>query len=153
MLSPTFQRKAREWLARYVPAEIIGTIMAIIGARIAFGLTDSYAAAAVAGVITENIGYYGYFLVKEVLRHYRAHSQHTRLRRPLLTAVKTVRDMIVEFGLAEFLYSFVFGPFFMFLGPQVISNFSLGILVGKLMADVCFYSIAIIGYEYRKRWS
>ena len=149
----TAKRKAMEWIARYLPAEIIATIMAIIGARIAFNLTGSYAAAAVAGVATENVGYYGYFLTKEILRHYRAHSQHSPLRRSFLTAVKTIRDMLTEFGLAEFLYGFVFGPFFMYWGPQILSNFSLGILVGKLLADACFYSIAIVGYEIRKRWA
>lgn len=148
-----FTRKAREWLARYIPAEIIATFTAISSALLAHHLSGSLAVAAIAGTIGENIGYYSYFAIREAARHYQGHRQHPPLRRTLLITVKTVRDMLVEFGPAEFLDSFIFRPLFMFWGPQLVPNFAAGILLGKIAADLIFYTFAIVGYEYRKRWS
>ena len=145
--------KIREWLWRYVPAEIVATITALLGATIAHTLTGLLIVAAIGGTIGENIGYYGYFAIKEATRHYRDHSQHGALRRMFLTAVKTVRDMAVEFGPAEALDSLVMRPLCMYLGPQLLPSFELGILAGKIAADIVFYSLAIIGYELRKQWT
>jgi len=153
MTKSKLRRKVREWLLRYLPAEIIATVGALSGAGAAYVLSDSLAVAAIAGTIGENVGYYGYFAVREVTRHYLGNSQHPPLRRIILTAYKTIRDMVVEFGPAEFFDSFVFRPLFMFLGPQLVPNFVLGIFLGKIAADLIFYTLAIIGYELRKRWS
>jgi hypothetical protein len=146
-------RKAGEWLRRYLPAEVIATGTAITSALIGHHASGSLAVAAIAGTIGENIGYYGYFGVTETRRHYRGHNQHPPLQRLVLTTVKTIRDMVIEFGPAEFLDSFVFRPLFMYLGPQLVHNFAFGILLGKVAADVIFYTFAIIGYELRKRWA
>lgn len=145
-------RKLREWLRRYLPAEIIGTVTAVAGAFIGFNATGSYVIGAIAGTIGENIGYYGYFVVRESLRHYKNHAHHSPLRRIGLVAFKTLRDMLVEFGPAEALDSFLVRPFFMYIMPQIIPNFAAGVLAGKLIADVVFYTFAIIGYEFKKRW-
>jgi hypothetical protein len=153
MAHPKLRHKADEWLRRYLPAEIIATGTAITGAMIGHHASGSLAVAAIAGTIGENIGYYGYFGITETRRHYRGHGQYPPFRRLVLTAVKTVRDMMVEFGPAEFLDSFVFRPLFMYLGPQVVHSFAFGILLGKVAADIIFYTFAIIGYELRKRWA
>ena len=153
MATAKLSQKLREWLRRYLPAEVIATVTAIAGAAAAHHLTGSLVAAAVAGTISENIGYYGYFAITETARHYRSHKHHPPLKRIGLTAAKTVRDMLVEFGPAEFLDSFLFRPLFMYLGPQLLPNFALGIFAGKVAADLIFYTFAIIGYEFRKRWA
>jgi hypothetical protein len=153
MTTATIWRKTGEWTRRYLPAEIIATITAITGAFVGHRLTGSLAVAAICGTVGENIGYYGYFVCTETARHYRGHSQHPPLRRVLLTAGKTLRDMLVEFGPAEFFDSFFFRPLFMYLGPKFIPIFALGILAGKIAADLIFYTFAITGYEFRKRWS
>lgn len=147
------KRKLREWLRRYLPAEITGTITALFGATLGHALSGgSLVVAAYAGTIGENIGYYGYFAVKESMRHYRAHAHHATARRIMVSGLKTVRDMMVEFGPAELLDSFIVRPLLMYLGPQLVGHFQVGIFAGKVAADVIFYSLAIIGYEIRKRW-
>ncbi|HUC20578.1 MAG TPA: hypothetical protein VMR98_03750 [Candidatus Polarisedimenticolaceae bacterium] len=145
-------RKVREWLRRYLPAEVIGTCTALTGALAAYSLTGSYVIAAIGGTIGENIGYYGYFTVRETVRHYADHRHYPPPRRIVLIAYKTLRDMLVEFGPAEVFDSFLLRPFFMYSMPQVIPSFTWGILAGKLCADVTFYGFAIGGYELRKRW-
>lgn len=145
-------RKIREWLNRYLGAEIVGTIAALSCAWIGHLLTGSLVVAALAGSYGEGIAYYGYLGFRESRRHYRQHSQHPPLRRYLLTILKTARDMMVEFGVAEVLDSLLFRPFCMYIGPRLLHNFPAGIVAGKIVADIGFYSIAIVCYEFKKRW-
>ncbi|HEV2402626.1 MAG TPA: hypothetical protein VGS08_00305 [Candidatus Saccharimonadales bacterium] len=144
--------KAREWSARYLPAEAIATITALVGAFIMHQLSGSLVAAAIGGTIGDNVGYYGYFVIKEAAKHYAKHKQHGQFRRMFLTASKTLRDMLVEFGPAEALDLFIVRPFCMYAGPRLLHNFTVGILVGKYAADAVFYVGAITGYEVKKRY-
>jgi hypothetical protein len=39
----------------------------------------------------------------------------------------------------------------MYIFPIIIGQFSIGILVGKIVADIIFYIPTIIAYELRKK--
>lgn len=145
-------RKAREWVVRYAPAEIIGTIAAVGAATLMHGVSESLVASAIAATISENVGFYGYFIVREVGAYYKRHHQHAHLRRIGLAAMKAIRGMAVEFGPAELLDSFLVRPFCIYAGSTVFSNFTIGIMAGKIFADVLFYACTISCYELRKRW-
>ena len=145
-------RKAREWVIRYGPAEICGTITALLGAWIGHSASGSLVVAAVSGTIGENIGYYGYSVTREVLHCFRQNHLHARSKRLLLTAWHTLRNMLIEFGPAELLDSFLVRPASFYVLPLLTNNFFAGIIAGKLLADVVFYGIAIIGYELRKKY-
>ena len=54
---PTRQ-KLREWIRRYLPCEIAGTIGELGGAAIAYLATGSLAAAAITATIGASAGYY-----------------------------------------------------------------------------------------------
>ncbi len=153
MAKTKFMHKLNEWLRRYLPAELVGTCTALLGAFAGRELSGSLAVAAIAGNVSEFVGYYGYFGVKEALEQYNRHHHHTRLLRLVLTAAKTARNLAIEFGVAELCDSLFFRPFFMYMGAQLVPNFALGIFLGKVAADVLFYSIAIVGYEVKKRWA
>jgi hypothetical protein len=150
-LSTRARHKLREWVLRYGIPEIIGTITAVGSSWIAYHLTTSLAISAVAGTIGENIGYYGYSGAREILEQYERHRHHPPLKRYALTAWRTVRDLLIEFGPAEIVDSFVVRPFCMYIFPLLTHHFVLGILAGKLVADVIFYSIAIVSYELKKK--
>lgn len=53
---------------------------------------------------------------------------------------------------AELLDNLLVRPLFMFVEPQLIGPYAVGVFVGKIAADLVFYSVAVIGYEARKRW-
>jgi hypothetical protein len=152
MSKPQILHKLREWSVRYLPAEIIGTITALTGAFVVHHLTHSLVAAAIAGSISETIGFYSYFAVRDGARYYAHHKAHPRPRRIALTAVHTVRDMLVEFGLAEAVDGLFLRPLFMYAGPHLLHTFAGGLLAGKLAADVVFFVLAAAGYELKKRW-
>ncbi len=144
-------RKTREWLWRYLPAEIGGTITAVLAALVSHELTDSLAVAAIAGTIGENFGYYGTSCCRDFRQHWQKNKTKTGLKKVRIVTTRTTRDMLVEFGPAELLDSFFVRPSLFYLVPQAISNVGLGFFIAKIMADVVFYALAIVGYEVRKR--
>jgi hypothetical protein len=38
----------------------------------------------------------------------------------------------------------------MYLGPMMVGNVTFGVTLGKIAADLVFYTLLIIGYELRK---
>ena len=140
----------REWLSRYAPAEISGTFGALTGAWIGFALSDSAAVAAVAGTWGENIGYYTVIILQDLFD-----PKIRGLRATIATVPRMVftqsRNMLIEFGVAEALDSLLIRPSFMYFGARWFDSLWLGILVGKLAADILFYLPTIIGYELRKK--
>jgi hypothetical protein len=146
------RRKLREWVGRYLPAEILGTVTALATAWMVHAASDSLISAAVAGTIGESLGYYGCMVVREAFRHDTRHRHHGRRRRLWLTGTRTARDLLIEFGPAELVDTVMVRPFFMYLMPSLLDSFTAGILVGKVAADVIFYSLAISAYELRRQY-
>jgi hypothetical protein len=146
------RRKLREWVRRYLPAEIIGTLTALAAALTVHAVSGSLISAAMAGTIGESLGYYGCIAVHEVRYYDARHRDHGTLRRRWLTGARTVRAMLIEFGPAELVDSLLARPLFMYLMPSLLHNFTAGIVAGKLAADVIFYGIAISAYELKQRY-
>jgi hypothetical protein len=146
VLWPGIQSKMRAWLSRYLPAEILGAICALVGASLAFALTDSAAAAAVAGAWTENVGFYGRLLARElgVPDAARPVGQARRWQRAL-------RDIVLEFGPAEAIDSLL-RPALMCAGTALLPDLHSGVIAGKLAADLVFYALAIAAHELRGKY-
>ncbi|HVV26279.1 MAG TPA: hypothetical protein VHC21_04600 [Candidatus Saccharimonadales bacterium] len=144
--------KKREWLRRYVPAEILGTITALIGAWGVYAHGHSYVTATAAGWFGEGVGFYGYFIITELLANSRRYRQHSLVKRVSLAIGAASTNLLVEFAPAEVLDNFIIRPFFMYLAPHYIHPYPIGFLAGKFGADIIFYAFAILGYEARKRW-
>jgi hypothetical protein len=131
--------RATAWLRRYLPAELIGTLLALLCAWLAAALTDSPAATALAGTWGENLGFYGLMLARELtLRGVR--------RLPTV-----VCELVLEFGLAESLDSLLLRPALMYAGMRLAQSPALGIVAGKLAADIVFYIPTIASYELLRR--
>jgi hypothetical protein len=140
-------KKLKEWLNRYIPAEIFSTIGALTGAGLIFFFTNNRILSAFAGMILENIGYYGFIVVRE----YVTDLKKSKEKYGILGFFKTLRNLSFEFGFSEILDSLIVRPFFMYIIPLMISPFSLGILIAKIIADIIFYIPTIIAYELRKK--
>ncbi|GAB2969138.1 hypothetical protein GCM10027048_45010 [Hymenobacter coalescens] len=144
------KRKVREWLRRYLPAEILSLLATLAGAALALTLTGSRVTAALAGTWAGNVLYFGTILLTDVW-------QARRMRRARgygyswATFGKNVRALLVEFGVAELADSFLIRPALMYYLPLWLGNFSGGILLAKLLADVTFYVPAILSYELSKK--
>ena len=91
-MSEGVRRKLREWVGRYLPAEVLGTVTALAAALTVHAASGSLISAAVAGTVGEGLGYYGCMAVREALVHDTRHRHHGRMKRLWLTGASTVRD-------------------------------------------------------------
>lgn len=128
------------WLRRYLPAELVGTPCALLCGYAVGQLTGSPAAAAVAAAWGENLGFYGMMLGRELLQ-----------RGGLRSLPTAARDLVVEFGPAEALDSLLMRPASIYAGLLLAPHPALGLLAGKLAADLSFYTPAILTHELQ-RW-
>jgi hypothetical protein len=133
---------AQEWLGRYAPAEAAAVLGAMLAATIAnrFGVP---AATAFAGAIGEAVAFYAVLFVRDLRR---GSTLPFRGR----AVWRTLRDLLVEFGPAELLDTLAVRPVAMYVGQIVVGDMTTGVILGKIAADIVFYTLAIIGYEARK---
>lgn len=150
-LSARSRRKLWEWVKRYLPAQILGTIVALVVAQLAYQLTHSLGVAAYASTVAEAVAYYGVASVRDIIAFYERYHPHHTLKRLWLTTLSTGRSLIMEFGVAGTLDGGFIRPYLMWVLPQLTGNMQLGWLIAKVVADVIFYSMAITGYELHKR--
>lgn len=149
MHKQNIKQKAKTWIARYLPPEIVGTVTAMLGAGLAYMFTQNNVAAAFAGTWGENLGYYGTVLLRDERA---SRKEHKAKNTPytISSYLRLIRDVIFEFGPAELLDSFIIRPFMMYIFPVLTGNLALGILLGKIAADIIFYIPAIIMFELRQ---
>lgn len=128
-------RRAREWLRRYGPAELVALIGAVAGYALVELVTGSRAAAVFAAAAGDNLGYYGLLAAREFAR-----------RRSVRRAASA---LALEFGPAELLDTTIVRPACTALAIGALGPG--GVLAGKLLADLAFYAPVIATYELSKR--
>lgn len=141
------RRKVMSWVRRYGPSEVLGTVAAVGAASALQQATGNTIAAAYAGALAEAVVFYGVMFLRTTIRE--AHEAGGR-GRPYTNAdlLRVVHGMLLEFGAAEALDSFVLRPLMMGLGIRALGT-HLGALVGKLASDVVFYGPVLTIYEWR----
>ncbi len=128
--------RLRRWLWRYLPAEAAALIAALVAANLVQAVSGNTALAAVAGAWGENGAYYAVMLARELFE--------------TQSLWRAARNLVIEFGPAEALDSLLVRPAAMYAATQLFGDLSLGVIVGKLAADVVFYIPAIAAYELRR---
>ena len=137
-----------EWLRRYGVAELMGTCTALAGAWLVQRLGGNAVAAAYGGALGENVGFYGTIILREFAAERRA-ALAARVTFGPLHALRTAGALLLEFGPAEALDSLVIRPLAMGVGTRQL-GWRLGVIAGKLAADVTFYVPVILTYEMRR---
>ena len=139
-----------EWLRRYGPAELL-SLAATVGAAAATAQAGgTRVALALAATWAGNVAYFGLLLLQDVWHTRTALRAQDRVY-SLATFGRNVRALVVEFGAAEVLDSFLIRPALMYWLPRWLHSLPLGVLAAKLAADVTFYVPAIISYELSKQ--
>lgn len=145
------KQKLLTWLKRYLPAEILGTASAVGFPTIVALFSSNNILIAYVGTWGENLGFYGTMIVQEVLQtHKRYHEsgRHYGWR----AFAKDLRNIFLEFGVAESLDSLLVRPGLMYLSLAFFDNLQIGILAGKILADVVFYIPTAISFELRRKY-
>ena len=139
--------KLREWIRRYLPCEIAGTVGELGGAAVAYGATGSLAAAAIAATVGASVGYYAAAYIDALRSTYRQHHDHPWIVRVALANFLSLRSVAIEFGPAELIDSLMVRPVAFYAGPLIFHNTPAGWVFGKLVSDLAFYVCAIVSYE------
>ncbi len=141
--------KSKEWLKRYLPAEISGTVMAIFAASIAHYFYSNHVLIAYVGSLGEAVGFYSTVFFQNIYTLHKKTGLKNK-KNSIRNYVKIISGILIEFGPAGIIDGFLLRPLFMYLFPMILSNFTLGILIGKIAGDITFYMLVILSYEYTK---
>ncbi|OUJ71955.1 hypothetical protein [Hymenobacter crusticola] len=144
------RKKLAEWVKRYLPAEVLSLAATLAAGGATFALAHDRTATALAATWAGNVAYFGCILLQDV-RATRRSRRAAGKRYTARTLGKNLRALVVEFGAAEVLDSFIIRPLLMYYLPLWLGSLSGGILAAKLAADVTFYIPAIISYELSKK--
>jgi FHA domain len=133
------------WRRRYGLAELVGTLALILAALAIQRATGSILAAALAGSLAEAGWFYGVLLVRE----FRLEKRDARVGGFEARALRELgRDLLLEFGAAERLDGLVLRPLCLGLGLLLMGGW-LGLLVGKIVADLLFYGPILSLFHWR----
>src|SRR3954464_3182834 len=145
------KQKIREWIGRYLVAEILSFLTTLAAAIVAYKLTGDKVVTALSATWGGNISYFGYILVRDVIQT-RAKNQANKIPYRAKDFLKNIRALVLEFGVAEIADSFFVRPALMYYFPIWTGSLSLGVFLAKITADVTFYIPAIIAYEWSKKY-
>jgi len=140
------KKKSIEWLKRYLPLEIVGTITALVGAGAASALHQNLIVIAYAGSLGESIGFYTTALIQNIWREKaKLKLENKKFKFPIISKICT--QILLEFGPAGAIDGLLLRPFLMYVFPILLNNVMLGIFIGKIVGDVSFYFLLILSYE------
>src|SRR3954452_15834698 len=140
--------KIKGWVKRFLPAEVVGTIVAVVVSTFTHYYTKNAIIAAYAGSICETIAFYTTIIIHDAL----IASKQLKEEGKTLSFrgfVYLLRNILLDFGVAELMDSLLLRPFCMYIFPIWLGNYPLGILTGKIASDIAFYLPVIISYELR----
>lgn len=146
-MPPPHRRRVHEWIRRYLPYEIISAAAELGGAGVVYAISNSLAAAALAGTLGAVTGYYTAAFLSAARLAYRQLEQRTGITRIVIANALALRSVTVEFGLAECVDSLTIRPATYYLLPTVFESVITGWVFAKLISDVAFYLFTIISYE------
>jgi hypothetical protein len=132
-------------MRRYLPAESVAVLAALAGAALAFRLTANWEVVALASNWAETASFYLVMATREFIALDGDHGRLAAL--PLV-----IRNLSMEFALAEAIDSFVIRPIFMDGAMHLTGDVAVGVVIGKFLADITFYVPTIISYELRRNY-
>ncbi len=142
--------RIKEWIRRYAWAEVISTLLTFLFGWASSCVTKNSVAIAYAGTFGAAAGFYGFIFRRDISNSYLKHETET-IRVKILLIATCLRNMGFEFGLAELLDFLAVRPFCLLYGPLILNNYFWGILAGKTVADIIFFTISILMFEIRKK--
>lgn len=136
------RQRALIWLRRYLPAEIASLTAVLVSAWAVMELSHNAVLTALAATWVESLAYYGSMIIREL---------RGRPRLTPLTVLAVLRDIVLEFGLAELLDSLLIRPAALYLAISWLPQIGIAVIAGKLAADVIFYIPTIVSFELLRR--
>lgn len=140
------KRKLREWWNRYAVAEFVSMLVVLVSATILHIFIKNVIIVALIVTWLMNFCFYGIIIYKDLKERKRNKGKIT-----FVDYLEQARNTILEFGPAEYIDSFLLRPFFLSLFPYLISNYTLAVFIGTVVADIAYFIPVIMAYELRKK--
>jgi hypothetical protein len=137
--------RLHEWRRRYGWSEAVGALAAVAAALWVRRASHSLVAAAYAGTFAETVWFYAVLVLRDLRRESRSPG-FTGGAGEILGRV--TRNLALEFGVAEAVDSLLLRPLCLVLGLRLLDGW-LGVLAGKLAADVVFYGPVLALFHWR----
>ncbi len=118
------KNKAKEWIKRYLPAEIISILITLVSSILTFRLTKNNLTTSLVGTYVGTIGYFGTILLTDIFTTYQDLAV-SKKRYTLKTFRLNMRALLIEFGFAEFFDSLFIRPTLMYYIPIWVNDISL----------------------------
>ena len=115
---------------------------------LSFSAFGSIVGSALFGSIVQTVVFYGVIVYRDV--RYPPH--RTRHRFSAWHFLNMARNLVVEFGPAEYLDTFLIRPFWFSVLPTLIPNYPFALFLGTIAADISYYLPVICAYELRKKY-
>jgi len=142
--------KIKEWVTRYLPAEILSTIVTVLAGIVAYRLWHNNVTVAITATWAGNISYFGTIFLYDVVKTNSSLKEAERSY-TFIYLLKNIRAFMIEFGLAEVLDSFFIRPLLMYYLPLATGSLWTGLILAKFIADITFYVPTILSYEFAKK--
>ena len=105
---------------------------------------------AYAGSFGESIGFYSTVFIQHILiTDKKCKAKGKKFSYTDMLSI--LSGIFIEFGPGGIIDGVLLRPFFMYVFPVLLNNFTLGILVGKIAGDITFYMLVIASYEIIKQ--
>lgn len=129
------QKKIKIWIKRYLPAEISSIVLGFVITLLSYHFTQNKLLSAYIGTIADNLGYYGFLFLRDFKQ------------KKNRNFFKILKNIYLEFGIAEFFDSLFIRAFSIYFFSNLISPYGVGVIIGKICADIIFYMQIIFVYE------
>jgi hypothetical protein len=144
MLSKT---QFKEWFDRYKYAELSATTAALLGSqfsRVFSGLTTAY--------LITFVEYFAFYSVIISMAYWQRTKKNKAIQKKTTFSdvLMIIKNLLLEFGYPAVLDILFIRPFCMYWLPILTGNPLTGIMAGKICADVVFYFLTIVNYEWMK---
>jgi hypothetical protein len=135
------------WIKRYAPPEIAGTATMVAGGMLVSALGAPVWLVGLVGALAESLGFYAVAGIGVWREQRQAFPGRGRPR----ILLRVLGLLIVEFGPAELLDTFLVRPIALTLGVQLLPHVAAGLIAGKAVADVAFYVLAAVAFRVSQR--
>ena len=145
----SWKTRLRTWVRRYGVSELAGIGMAFGGSWLMASATGNTIGTAYGAAVGEALGFFGSLVTREMIQE--AYVAGSR-REPfgVREIIRAWRGLLLKFGPAELLDTGLLRPLAMGVAIVTVGP-ALGIVAGKLLADVAFYLPVILIYEHRRK--
>jgi len=135
-----------KWLRRNSYPIIFVTLVECLSAILAYYLSKDLIVSAVFASIVGSTAFFFVIVYKEVKERKSKDKKIT-----IKSVFKVARNLLMEFGPAEYLDCFLFRPFFLVVFPMFISPYFLGVLVGSILVEIVYVIAVLFSYKSRKK--